>query len=162
MKKYLLIISILFLSTYFALAQTTGQIVEGKNYKGVIFLKDYKLRYNDTVTRWTPTETDIQILELKLKKFMSDQKQKNLINQGGHYPIISKNLKRYIRQYAGYISPSGEKIIYVNCLFEKKDSSLNGWKEEFIQVFDGGSNYWQIHFNSLTQKFSGYSINGIG
>lgn len=141
-------------------SQTENKLITRANYRGVIFHKNIKLTPNDTVTRWTPSDAEIDELENSLISFISKQKK---INQIGNYPIISKKLNKYIRQYAGYISSEGEKIIYVNCFwYEKDDPFSKGWEKRLIQVFDGGSYYWQIHFNVRKKEFSGFSVNGIG
>lgn len=160
--KSSIILIILFLSAHFTFGQIAGQIVEGKNYKGVIFPSEKKLNPKDTVTRWVPSELDIQNLELQLEKFIVKRNKKKLYYEGNGYPIISINLKKYIRQYVGYLSSKGEKIIYVNCFwYEKNDPFSKNWESRLIQVFDGGSYYWQIHYNVARKRFFSYSINGV-
>jgi len=157
--RILLFLGIYLLYSPLSFSQTENKLITGVNYRGVIFHKDIKLTPEDTVTRWTPSDIEIEELEKNLISFISKQKK---VNQVGNYPIISKNLDKYIRQYAGYISSKGEKIIYVNCFwYEQNDPFSKGWEKKLIQVFDGGSYYWQIHFNVLKKKFSGYSVNGI-
>ena len=160
MKQSLLLLVLFFLSVK-VFCQSTNQIVEGKNYKGVIFDEGNKLRLQDTVSRWTPSKLEIEELEKQLLYFMHKQSKKTIINQVGNCPIIYKNLNKYIRQYAGYFSPKHEKIIYVNCFwYDEDDNFSKGWENRLIQVFDGCSYYWQIHYNLKTQKFIGFSING--
>jgi hypothetical protein len=160
----ILLLSITFtLVAFTTFGQTIGKIVEGEKYKGIIFPAEVKIRITDTVTRWTPSESDIIKFEEKLKVFMNKQIGKQLFNQGNHCPIIFKNLSKYIRQYAGYISPKGEKMIYINCFwYEQDDPFSKDWQTKFIQVFDGCSYYWQIHYNPNSQELFGFSVNGIG
>ncbi len=162
MKQHFILLALLFFYIS-AFTQTTNKIVEGKNYKGVIFFEGNKLRPQDTVSRWTPSNVEIEELENKLLSFMQKQSKKTIINQGGNCPIIHENLNKYIRQYAGYLSPNREKIIYVNCFwYDKDDPFSKGWENKLIQVFDGCSYYWQITYNVKKQTFSGFSVNGIG
>src|ERR1700733_9124575 len=62
---------------------------------------------------FTPTHQDIDraehALNIKLKKLDSV-----LANQGGGDPIIYEHLKKYVRQYFGYIDSSGHRILFIN------------------------------------------------
>jgi len=157
-KLTLLVLSLLSISAF---SQTNNRIIEGKNYKGVIFYEANKLRPQDTVSRWTPSDVEIEELENKLLSFMHKQSKKTIINQGGNCPIIPENLNKYIRQYAGYFSPKHEKMIYVNCFwYDEDDRFSKGWENKLFQPFDGCSYYWHIHYNLKRKKFFGYSING--
>ncbi len=160
MKQHFILLALLFLSIS-AFTQTTNILVKGKNYKGVIFFEGNKLRPQDTVSRWTPSNIEIAELENQLLSFMHKQSKKAIINQGGNCPIIHQNLNKYIRQYAGYFSPKHEKIIYVNCFwYDEDDRFSKGWENKLIEVFDGCSYYWQIRYNLKRQKLFGFSVNG--
>lgn len=160
MKKFL-VIFILFITNFKATSQTTNALVEGKKYKGIVFSRDFKLRSDDTVSRWTPSSDEIDELEHKLGKFLKEKSKTSLLNQGNGCPIIHKKLRRYIRQYAGYISENGDKMIYVNSFWEEDDKMFPlDWKNRLVQVFDGCSYYWQIHYNVNKKAFDGFSVNG--
>ncbi|WDF53393.1 hypothetical protein [Mucilaginibacter sp. KACC 22063] len=159
--KYLLILLLIFSYNLASYAQQSF-IIDGPGYRGVIFDAKTKLTPHDTVSRWTPTENDIKELEANLVLFMKKTGKQLLYNQYGTCPVIYKNLKKYCRQYAGYISDDGRKMIYVNCFwYEKNDPFTKDWHTKLISVFDGCSFYWQIHYNIEKKNFFSFQINGI-
>ncbi|TGE28092.1 hypothetical protein [Hymenobacter metallicola] len=163
MKDFLLPFLLVLLNASLGYSQPAGQLVGGNNYRGVIFPADYKIQPLDTMRRWTPTAADILPLEQDLVVFMNKQPRKSLVHQTTYGPSIRKQLGRYIRQYAGYISPKGEKIIYVNCLWDKGATGFTqDWPTHFIQVLDGGTSYWRIYYDTVKRKFVGLSTNGVG
>ncbi|WP_156126178.1 hypothetical protein [Hymenobacter sp. DG25B] len=154
----LLTFLILLISIINTSIQTNGEIIEEKKFSGVIFPAGFKISELSKTERWTPSKREIEIAEEDLTLFMITQGHFNLSNQGNGCPIIYKNLKNYIRQYAGYISPKGHKMIYINCFWHK--SNIKNWKTNFVLVFDGCSNYWQIQYDVDDQKFIGFLVNG--
>ena len=159
--KQLLIICFFSCLALNVVSQTTNEVIERKDYKGIIFSSDFKLRSDDTVSRWTPSAAEIEELENNLGNFLTEKSKTTLINQGNGCPIIHKKLRHYIRQYAGYISDKGDKRIYVNCFWDEDDKTFPlDWKNRLVQVFDGCSYYWQIHYNVTKKTFNGFSVNG--
>ncbi|WP_285656451.1 hypothetical protein [Allomuricauda sp. NBRC 101325] len=170
MKKLLPIILLFCFSLTFS---QEIKLVENKKYEGAIFSKSYTDEFSNfppIEKRFTPTETEIAELENQLKKQIK-RINKNKPNQGKHYgPIIHRNLKKYVRQYIGFIDNEGQKFIYVNFLwdgyslldfirgFEKPDVS---WKTEWQMWFDGGSIYWNIKYVIDKKEFVDFSVNGI-
>jgi hypothetical protein len=161
--KHLFILVLILLTFSASQAQVPAKLVEGPAYRGVIFPAAVKLQLQDTVRRWTPTAADIEQLERELVKFMDKQPQKSRVNWDTQGPAIHRQLPHYIRQYAGYFSPKGEKMIFVNCFLDPdNDPFLKHWPSYLIEVNDGGSSFWRIHYNTARGKFVGLSINGVG
>ncbi|GAA3925553.1 hypothetical protein [Hymenobacter algoricola] len=160
--KHLLILLLTLLAPSASQAQSVGEIVHGNAYEGVIFPAAVKLQPQDSVRRWTPTAADIAQLERALIVFMSKQPRKSRVNEVMFGLSIHRQLSGYTRQYAGYLSPKGEKIIYVNCFWDPdNDPFLKHWPNSLIQVFDGGNAFWHIHYNTAKRRFVGLSINGV-
>jgi hypothetical protein len=161
--KNLLVLLFTLLAVSTAQAQGAGKLVEGPGYKGVIFPAELKLQAQDTARRWTPTAADIEQLERDLAGFMAKQPSKSPVNWTSQGPSIQQQLRGYTRQYAGYFSPKGEKMIYVNCFWNADDDPfLKDWPSYVIEVNDGGSAFWHIHYNASRRKFRGLGINGVG
>jgi hypothetical protein len=175
MKK--LIVLLLFIS-FHSEAQTitvtekiTEQItyVAGQRFEGVIFSADY-LALIGSNERFTPSHEEIELVEMLIRR---DLKKANhsKINQGLHLgPVIHKRLNKYQRQYFGYVSPQGERIIYINCIFFRYNlfDRLQGferpddkWKKQQIEVNDGGSYHWQIQVNLNKKELFGLQVNGV-
>ena len=159
MKTILSLIILIFCQ--FAIAQTVIPFEK----KGVIFSDKYEFYMFNDLKRFTPTFSEIEGLEkLLLQKI-------KLINQNkpnqNHQPLIHRNLGKYKRQYIGYYNEKGERIIYVNFLCKGyKDYDLNGneiepWKTQWLQIFDGGSHYWQIKYYPELKIFFDFSVNGV-
>ena len=159
MKTILSLIILIFCQ--FAIPQTVIPFEK----KGVIFSDKYEFYMFNDLKRFTPTFSEIEGLEkLLLQKI-------KLINQNkpnqNHQPLIHRNLGKYKRQYIGYYNEKGERIIYVNFLWKGyKDYDLNGneiepWKTQWLQIFDGGSHYWQIKYYPELKIFFDFSVNGV-
>ncbi|HEY1193539.1 hypothetical protein [Flavobacterium sp.] len=134
---------------------TYSQKVTSFKNIGVIFPKDYDCYLFDN--RFTPTSTEINELEILLNKNIE------AINTSKFKPLIHKNLKKYKRQYIGFYNEKGEKIIYVNFLWNKDlNSSEEKWKTEWYDVADGGSYYWNIKYNLDNKTFFDFRVNGLG
>jgi hypothetical protein len=120
--------------------------------------------------RFTPTKSEI----LELEKQLDEQIKvinKNKPNQGkGYGPIIHRKLKKYDRQYIGFIDQYGQKVIHVNFIWNgysiweaikgwtKPDES---WKTEWQMWFDGGSRFWNINYIIDKKEFIDFQVNGV-
>lgn len=136
--------------------------IKGKDFSGYIFNAEHfvLLSIDNQNKRFTPTEADVIQTE-KLIKNQINCLNKELLNQSDGCPKIHKNLKKYIRQYVGYIDSDGNKIIWVNFIW-KNEVSNEKLKEDFIQVFDGCSHYWNLKVNLQENKIYDLKINGNG
>ena len=175
MKKLLFILPLLFVLKVSAqkiknIEKLTdhSSYVKGNNFEGVIFSENYYQQSNDTaerkIKRFTPTAEDIILAEKILIKKKSDTSNK------GDILSIFNNLKKYRRQYIGYFSDKGERMIYVNCFRLEKDqlsekikksAKVSDWHNTLYVVNDGGKRYWQVHINLDKKEISDISVNGV-
>lgn len=135
--------------------------IEGSDFMGYIFPKEYKSDYfspNDGLT-YTPSKEDVIRAETILKEKIKEA-NKSRINQGDKCPVIHKQLRKYNRQYFGIIDKDGNKIIYINFIWKKL--TPNHWNKEIIVVLDGCSYYWNVKVNIDDKKICDLSINGMG
>lgn len=160
------LLTILLLTTLNAFGQKTEKtsdqttFVRGKHYSGVIFSADYRLPVFDENDkgRFTPTVAEVDRFEQELQRRIKEL-NKNRPNQGRHYgPIIDKRLKRYGRQYVGFINDKGERIIHTELNWKRHNKN---WKTNFILTFDGGSYHWTIRYNLSKDEFFNFGVNGI-
>ncbi|MDO1451985.1 hypothetical protein Q0590_37295 [Rhodocytophaga aerolata] len=175
MKKLILL---LLFASFSSVAQTitrTEKITEqttyvaGKGFEGVIFSADYPAWIGSS-ERFTPTLEEIVLVENLLKSSLKEV-NKPMINQGSYMgPVIHKRLHKYQRQYFGYISPKGERMVYVNCNYFRYNfiDRIQGieqpddkWKKQQTEVNDGGSYHWQIQVNLTTKELFGLQVNGV-
>ena len=152
--KYIII---LFLSSCFIYAQNVAEHFKTRQFEVAIFPESS----NDLMqqNRFTPTKEEVFKAENALKsklKYINNP----LINQSSS-TIIHKNLKKYKRQYFGYINDKGEKVLYINSLWSKsvKENHWH-WLNEIIWISDGGSHYWNIEYNLETEELMNLSVNG--
>jgi len=170
MKKLLLII----LTLNFGLTFSQEiELIESRKFEGTIFPKSYNIPYSENPLiekRFTPTKEEIVELEKQLR---SDIKKinKNKPNQGkGYGPIIHKRIRKYDRQYIGFIDQYGQRVIYVNFIWNGYSlwESIRGftkpedsWKTEWQMIFDGGSRYWNIKYIIDKKEFVEFQVNGV-
>lgn len=108
--------------------------------------------------RFTPTKQDVdnaeRILRNKLKSL-----NVQLVNQSPS-PIIHKKLRKYKRQYFGYVDKNGDRILLINCFWAKSKHDSNRWLLERIDVLDGGSYYWNVKVNLEREELFDLGVNG--
>ncbi|MCA1965502.1 MAG: hypothetical protein LDL23_02500 [Flavobacterium sp.] len=150
--KYIIV---LFLSSCFIHAQNVAEHFKTRQFEVAIFPESSNELMQQN--RFTPTKEEIIKAENALKsklKFINNP----LMNQSSS-PIIHKNLKKYKRQYFGYINEKGEKILYINSLWKKNEKETK-WLQQIIMVSDGGSHYWNIEYNLETEELENLKVNG--
>ncbi len=153
MKALNILIILLTLNSAF---QNIAERYKTKDFDVAIFPGSYESLIGSD-KKFTPSKNEV----LKAEKALSANLKalnKDLVNQY-ETPVIHKKLKRYKRQYFGYIDDAGNRIIYINCLHEKS-SAVERWLVDIIQVSDGGSYYWNIKYNISTGELFDLSING--
>ena len=142
--------------------------VKGSDFEGVIFSKDFAFPFHENESgdkRFTPTNEEIEHAESLLSKDISVINARQS-NQGGDKgPVIHKNLKNYIRQYYGYYSHCGEKVVFISCLlkgnYKASATETPNWLKGAVLVLNGGSNYWQVQANISRPQLFGLDVNGI-
>ena len=151
--KYIII---LFLTSfYYVKAQNVAEHFKTKLFEVAIFPESsYEIMPGK---RFTPTKEEIFEAEKALKSKLKEA-NRNLENQYNS-PIIHRNLKKYKRQYFGYINGNGEKVLYINSLWKKNEEETK-WLQQIIMVSDGGSYYWNIEYNLNTDELINLSVNG--
>ena len=142
--------------------------IKTNNREGVIFSKDYIGLLNNSDNKFTPTLTEIDSAEIILRKGI---KKINRYRPIDNCPVIHRNLNKYKRQYFGFIDSNGDKIIYINCLWDKvgfidrviyKEPVDTTWKIEEKMVMDGCSYYWSIKVNLNQKTLFDFGVNGLG
>ena len=150
-------IVILFLSSCFFYAQNVAEHFKTKQFEVAIFPES-----SDEIMqgkRFTPTKEEIIKAENALKSKLKEV-NRNFENQYNS-PIVHRNLKKYKRQYFGFINNKGEKILDTNSLWSKSIKEHHWhWLNEIIMVSDGGSHYWNIEYNLETDELINLSVNG--
>ena len=142
--------------------------VKGEDFEGVIFSKDFVFPFLANQSgdkRFTPTATDVEAAELLLCKNLKTVNCKKVNQGGGIGPVIDENLNKFVRQYYGYISDTGERIVYISCLiksnYKATAKEVPNWLKGAVVVLNGGSNYWQVQANLNKASLFGLDINGL-
>ena len=142
-----------------------------KRINGIILTKDYLMPpiTEEKISRFTPTDEEIIAAETILKMNIKTMNS-NRMNQFGHYPVIHRHLNDYFRQYVGVINEKGEKVIHVNCHWDKYtilnrirgyDDPRDRYKDGYTDVFDGGSFHWSVNANLKEKRLFGLGVNGV-
>jgi len=167
-----ILVASLFFGTGYSQKPDSTNIYHFKNgrIKGIVLTKDYEMPTSVvSIGRFTPTEEEILKAEKILRKNIR-KINKTRPNQFGSNPVIHRRLYSYFRQYVGVINEKGEKVIHINCLWNKyslverilgyhDDRAEN--KKGYSFVFDGGSRYWSININIESSELFGFSVNGV-
>ncbi|MBC8052490.1 MAG: hypothetical protein H7Y13_05460 [Sphingobacteriaceae bacterium] len=142
--------------------------IKGDTFEGVVFSQDFAFPFLSHICgdkRFTPTPADIEAAE---KLLINDLKTVNVLklNQGGaNGPVIHENLNRFVRQYYGYVTETGDRIVYISFLFKghylPKNKETPNWLKGAVMVLNGGSNYWQIQANLDKLSLFGLGVNGL-
>jgi len=136
--------------------------VKGKGFKGYIFSEDVEMYvyFKEKPGRFTPTRAEVILCEKLLKEQLRNIKQSKAAQCAGCL-VIHENLQRYMRQYVGYINEKGEKILWINMLWDES-SYLEDVDKRIIMVDDGGNYYWNVKVNLKSAKIYDLQINGHG
>ncbi len=164
MRQFPTIIILIFWTITFCLAQTETSFVTVDHYKTKKFdVAIFPANYIDLISgqRFTPTREDVEKAEVSLRLNLEKLNQP-LVNQTPK-TIIHKRLNKYKRQYFGYVDSSGQRILLINCFWERRQNQFSiNWLTERINVLDGGSYYWQVKFNIDKDELFDLQINGHG
>jgi hypothetical protein len=157
--KYTLFV--LFLFT----ANVHGQdlsFIKDKKFSGYIVAKEHFVfkSIENQQARYTPSMDDVRKAEIILtcnEKYLKDNQGSKLPD----YPVIYKNLRKYVRQYVGFIDKAGDMIIWINLVSEKK-AKHDKVGQDIIDVEDGGSYYWSVCINITKGNIFDMRVNGVG
>ena len=157
--KYVTIL-ILVLGSQFLNAQSS--YVEGKGYKGYVFDKEHFvfMSIENQKERYTPRQFDISMVEQLLKDSI-DHIMKNQ-NDCSKQAVNKHNIKKYRRQYVGFITKDNEIIIWINFLKKDRNFGNKDLSRDIVSVLDGGCNFWSIHANLTKRKLFNLHVNGDG
>lgn len=145
-------------------------VIKTNRFEGVIFSKDYIGLMISPENRFTPTTIEIDSAEIILRKGIK-KINVNRPNQYDNCPVIHRKLRKYKRQYFGYVDNNGDKIIFINCFWDKngfidrvfyKEPVDDKWKTEEKFVLDGCSYFWSIKVNLTRKKLFDFGVNGLG
>lgn len=159
MKTKLYTLLLLILSTAaFSQRKTVAELYKTDLFEAAIFPESY----NDILlsnNRFTPTKEDVEKAEISLIKDLSKINYME-INQSNS-PVIHKNLDKYCRQYFGYTDMNGDRVLLINCFWKKNQKEdYRNFLNRYINVFDGGSFYWNIKYNITKNKLFDLVVNG--
>lgn len=161
MLQFIYFMKLLIITLFLMIFQEPG-FIKGKNYRGYIFNETQfvLLSVKNQKNRYTPSEKDILLTE-KLIYANLENVNKKLENQIDGCPVIHKKLNKYVRQYIGFINNKGQRIVWINFIWDKSivDERL---KEDVIRVLDGCSYYWNIEVNLDEGTLYNLSVNGFG
>lgn len=159
MKKIFVIITLLFITDF--LCSQESVYVKRKGYEGYIFPKEHSIwGFPPESNRYTPKLEDIAQAEKILKDSIGTDYVKSKQKAYRKPPINRRTLKKYVRQYVGYLTEDGEVLILI--YFNKGlDMDETNFFEDIIDVCDGGSDHWYIKINISTKQLFDMKVNGI-
>ena len=142
----------LLLASFRSLAQETknGYIIE--EHKSILGVETISSQ------RFTPSQSDVILAE----KIVLDNKRsiKRMPIYKMQRPGVFCFYNKYFRQYVGFVDQTGNKIILINYIRNKrliKTSDVS----EIITVLDGDNRYWYAVVNLEQQNLVKVFINGF-
>jgi hypothetical protein len=110
---------------------------------------------------WMPTPAEAQRALLSIQAFLG---QPNVTNKWKNTEIkkILAHTKQYRVQFVGILR-DGRKIIWCNFFPAPQDGAedqFRYWKQKEVMVADGGFGFWQIDYDSSSDKCSHFMSNG--
>lgn len=149
---FLLLISV----AVFSQNNSTAQLYKTKTFEAAIFPVGNVAIF--LTSDFTPSHTEVDLAEKALTKDLEKLNQQ-YTNQSDT-PVIHKKLKKYSRQYLGYIDTNGDRILFINCLWKNDDRDENTFLTQWIETKDGCSYYWNIKYNITKNKLFDLTVNG--
>jgi len=150
-------------------------VMTGRGFSGVIFpaaqARSDRIDQPEARDYWTPSPTDVAEMESRLRSALLRQRDADDRLQGRskgaardvhtfrshHIGQILEHLAAYRRQYVGIVV-QGEKRFLVNC-FPGDPLQHPSWRQQFVDVDDGGVDYWRIQYQIDRKRFLEVDIN---
>lgn len=142
----------------YAIKAKTATMVKGLGYKGFIFDKEHYIwGFPPESGRYTLNKKEVAQAEKLLREKIDEYIVSHQVYADP--PIKKKTLRKYVRQYVGYLTDNNEVVvkIYLNKIDPDDDSST-----DILEYFDGGSNHWSIQINLNTGELYDMEVNGKG
>ena len=133
-------------------------LVKGNGYSGYAFNKEHFvfMSIENQKERYTPTKEDI----IQAEKIVKDSIDNYLKREKIYTHSIKQNkLKKYKRQYVGFITKNGDIVIYIT--FIKNVDNIDELSKDIVNISDGGETYWRILINLTKNTLYQVRINGI-
>lgn len=124
------------------------------NYDCAIFPMAYVTELAHNNKRFTPGFPDIDKAEHAISEQMLQQRDTTK-----RLPDVYRHIKKYRRQYLGYTTTDGHKILYIN-MFWDDAKYVKGWLKQVVIVQGGGSNYLNVKYDLTDNKLYDLQING--
>jgi hypothetical protein len=102
------------------------------------------------------TQTDITEIDEMYNKSIINFNSK--LSGNGKAFTIDPKPSNYRRQYICVINEKGQKEVFVNCFCDSFD---HDWKNEVIEVADGGNCYFNFKINLATRNQYEFSFNSV-
>jgi hypothetical protein len=142
--------------------------VQGDGFEGVVFSKEFAFPFismDSIEKRFTPTKEEIEEAEDLLNKNLKAVNRFKIKQGGENGPVIDTNLGGFVRQYFGYCTKAGDKVVYISCLlrnnYRSTAAGIPTWLKGAVFVLNGGSNYWQVQANLNKASLFGLEVNSI-
>jgi len=150
-------------------------VLTGRGFTGVVFpaaqARRERIDQPEARDYWTPSAADVAEMESRLRSALVRQRHADDRQQGRskggwrdlhvfrshHIGQILEHLAAYRRQYVGIVV-QGEKRLFVNC-FRGDPQRHSSWRQQLVDVDDGGLDYWRIQYRVDRKRFLEVDIN---
>jgi hypothetical protein len=109
---------------------------------------------------WTPTPEQTQKALLSIQSYLDHPDTTNRWKKAEIKKILA-NVKKYRVQFVGVVH-DGRKVIWCNFFpvpYNGEDH-FKYWKQEKVEVMDGGFSFWQIYYDPSADKCLEFASNG--
>lgn len=131
---------------WFSFTESNYTLLDAPEKMEYEFGKNYK--------KWTPGAGDISKTE-KLLYGCYEQECRGTANR-----LLNRKLDDYNYQLMGALMDNGEKVIWINALCKKEESSMADWKKRLVVVADGGNCFFNIQVNITRDVWGLLMVNG--
>jgi len=150
-------------------------VLTGRGVTGVIFpaaqARSERIDRPEASDYWTPSPADVADMESRLASALVQQRraddrlqsrskgaERDLhVFRSHHIGQLLEHLAAYRRQYVGIVV-QGEKRLFVNC-FRGDPQQHPWWRQQLVDVDDGGIDYWRIQYQVDRKRFLAVDIN---
>lgn len=151
----------------FACVQSVGQTnticFDIDDIQGVVFLKGGDEGLGQLVAKKIPVGVEeVLSVDSLVKYFINNRSSEGGLPQQGYggCPVISKSWNDYQRQVIKYEDKeSSTQILWIQYIHKQVLDDHPNWKENWVLVSGGCSNYWQIRYDVKSKKLFDFSIN---
>jgi hypothetical protein len=111
---------------------------------------------------WEPSESDVPALIQGVRKYLEELRKTASPHERADVADVVAAWDEYVCQVVGY-TKDGKKLVRLNFVRIRRgdEEEFKDWRHRYIDVLDGGSDFWRIKYDTKAKRFFDFEVNGV-